>query len=60
MIPRGKYPGKPVDDPPTDEAEHFIRCRLAAVGSTAAISGAYLSTRDRYPTRRAIRHGMDR
>ena len=26
MIPRGKYLGERVGDPPTDEAEHFLRC----------------------------------
>ena len=26
MIPRGRYIGKRVGDPPKDEAEHFIRC----------------------------------
>jgi hypothetical protein len=26
MIPRGKYIGKRVGQPATDEAEHFIRC----------------------------------
>jgi hypothetical protein len=25
-VPRGKYIGKPTDDPPQDEAEHFIKC----------------------------------
>ncbi len=25
-IPRGKYIGRRVGDPPKDEAEHFIRC----------------------------------
>jgi hypothetical protein len=25
-IPRGKYFGRPLGDPPKDEAEHFIRC----------------------------------
>jgi hypothetical protein len=25
-IPRGKYIGKRVGDPPKSEAEHFIRC----------------------------------
>jgi hypothetical protein len=25
-IPRGKYLGKPLGNPPKDEAEHFIRC----------------------------------
>jgi DNA-directed RNA polymerase subunit RPC12/RpoP len=25
-VPRGKYLGKRVGDPPKDEAEHFIRC----------------------------------
>jgi hypothetical protein len=26
VIPRGKYIGKRLGDPPEDEAEHFIRC----------------------------------
>lgn len=26
MIPRGKYTGKPLGEPPADEAEHFIKC----------------------------------
>ena len=26
MIPRGKYLGERVGDPPEDEAEHFVRC----------------------------------
>ena len=26
VIPRGKYIGRHVGDPPTDEAEHFLRC----------------------------------
>ena len=26
VIPRGKYIGKRLGDPPADEAEHFIRC----------------------------------
>ena len=30
MIPRGRYIGKRVDDPPKDEAEHFIRCPACA------------------------------
>jgi hypothetical protein len=25
-IPRGKYLGKRLGDPPKDDAEHFIRC----------------------------------
>ena len=25
-IPRGKYIGRRIGDPPKDEAEHFIRC----------------------------------
>jgi hypothetical protein len=25
-LPRGKYLGRRVGDPPKDEAEHFIRC----------------------------------
>lgn len=25
-IPRGKYIGVPVGEPPADEREHFIRC----------------------------------
>ena len=25
-IPRGKYIGKQLGEPPTDEAEHFIKC----------------------------------
>jgi uncharacterized C2H2 Zn-finger protein len=25
-VPRGKYLGKRIGDPPKDEAEHFIRC----------------------------------
>ena len=28
MIPRGRYIGKRVGDPPKDEAEHFIPCPL--------------------------------
>jgi hypothetical protein len=28
MIPRGRYIGKRVGDPPKDEAEHFIRWPL--------------------------------
>jgi hypothetical protein len=26
-IPRGRYLGKRLGDPPANEAEHFIRCR---------------------------------
>ena len=26
MIPRGRYLGKRLGDPPKDEADHFIRC----------------------------------
>ncbi len=26
MIPRGTYFGRPVGEPPKDEAEHYIRC----------------------------------
>jgi hypothetical protein len=26
MIPRGTYFGRPVGEPPRDEAEHYIRC----------------------------------
>ena len=26
MIPRGKYIGRRLGDPPKDEAQHFIRC----------------------------------
>jgi len=25
-IPRGKYRGKPVGNPPADEAERFVKC----------------------------------
>ena len=33
---RGKYLGKRIGDR-QDEAEHFVRCRLAVAGSTAVI-----------------------
>jgi hypothetical protein len=26
VIPRGTYIGRPVGEPPKDEAKHFIRC----------------------------------
>jgi hypothetical protein len=26
VVPRGRYIGKRLGDPPADEAEHFIRC----------------------------------
>jgi hypothetical protein len=25
-LPRGKYMGRRLGDPPTDEAEHYMRC----------------------------------
>jgi hypothetical protein len=31
-IPRGKYIGKPLGDPPASEAEHFIRCPPSMAG----------------------------
>lgn len=36
-IPRGKYIGKRVGDPPVDEAEHFIKC---------AVCGGWIDCRD--------------
>jgi hypothetical protein len=28
MVPRGKYIGRRLGDPPKDEAEHFMRCPM--------------------------------
>ena len=43
-IPRGKFLGRLLGDPPKGEAEHSIRCLPVAVGSIAVIS-AKCSTR---------------
>ena len=38
MIPRGRYIGKRVDDPPKDEAEHSSVARPAQIIPTVAAS----------------------
>ena len=53
-LPRGKYIGKRVGQPATDEAEHFIRCRPAAGRLIAAILAKFSSTKGRYRIRRRI------
>ena len=53
-IPRGKYIGRRLGDPPASEAEHFIRCPSAAAGSTAVISAKCSSMKGRCRTRRRI------
>lgn len=48
---RGKYIGKRLRQPATDEAEHFIRFRPAAAGSIAETRRACSSRKGRYPGR---------
>jgi hypothetical protein len=42
-VPRGKNIGKPLGDPPKDEAEHSSAVVLAAAGSIVAISARVLT-----------------
>ena len=52
MVPRGKYRGARVGDPPKHEAEHFVRVtRRAMAGSIAVISAKCSSTKGRCHTR---------
>jgi hypothetical protein len=53
-IPRGRYIGKLLGDPPESEAEHFIRCPACCGWSIAAILLKSSSTKGRYRIRRRI------
>jgi hypothetical protein len=53
-LPRGKYIGKRVGQPATDEAEHFIRAQPAADRSTAVIWFRFSSMKAPCPIQRRI------
>ena len=55
-VPRGKYLGKRIGDPPKDEASISSDVRPAVAGSTAVISVKCSSTKGRY----LIRHRINR
>jgi hypothetical protein len=53
-LPRGKYIGKRVGQPATDEAEHFIRCPACDGWIDCAISAKCSSTKSLCHTLRRI------
>jgi hypothetical protein len=54
MIPRGKYLGERVGDPPAGEAEHFLRCPAFGGWIDCRDLGQVLSMKGRCRTRRRI------
>ena len=58
-VPRGKYLGKRIGDPPKDEAEHFIRCPACGGWVDCRDLVKCSSTKGRYPTLRRISRNKD-